>query len=74
MDGSRSPLCDRVEKFARRLEGRYQLRCYGIDERLSSIAAEELQGNDRKSISLDSLAAQIILESWFDEFKRSRAS
>lgn len=69
MDGSRSPLCDRAEKFARRLEGRYQISCYGIDERLSSVAAEELRNPENKNASLDSLAAQIILETWFSEFK-----
>ena len=68
LDGSRTPLCDRVEKFARRLNGRFNLPCYGIDEKLSSVAAEELQKDDRKA-SLDSLAAKIILENWFASLK-----
>ncbi|MEX2130300.1 MAG: Holliday junction resolvase RuvX [Pseudohongiellaceae bacterium] len=73
MDGTRSALCDRAEKFARRLQGRFNLPCYGIDERLSSAAAEELRNPENKNVSKDSLAAQVILETWFNELKsRSR--
>ena len=74
MDGSRSEMCARAEKFGRRLEARFRLPCYGIDERLSSAAAEELREGENRRKSLDSLAAQIILESWFAELaQRSTA-
>jgi len=69
MDGTRSALCDRAEKFARRLHGRFNLHCYGIDERLSSAAADELGNAENKNVSRDSLAAQVILETWFNELK-----
>jgi putative Holliday junction resolvase len=68
MDGSDSELLNRATKFGNRLNGRYHLPCYGIDERLSSVAAKELIGsNDRKP--LDSVAAQLILENWFAELR-----
>lgn len=69
MDGSESELMLRARKFANRLHGRFHLPCYGIDERLSSHAAEELTGNRDEAI--DSVAAQLILESWFSELKTS---
>lgn len=47
MDGSDSELLVRAEKFARRLHGRFHLPCYGIDERLSSVAAGELLGSKK---------------------------
>ena len=69
MDGSDSELLVRAEKFANRLHGRFHLPCYGIDERLSSVAAEELMGS-HKGQAVDSVAAQIILETWFSELKK----
>jgi len=72
MDGSESELLQRARKFANRLHGRLHLPCYGIDERLSSHAAEELAGTSEEPI--DSVAAQLILESWFAELRaRARA-
>ena len=71
MDGSDSDLLQRATKFGNRLHGRFHLPCYGIDERLSSIAAEELAGSGDEPV--DSIAAQLILESWFAELRqRSR--
>lgn len=71
MDGSDSDLLLRATKFGNRLHGRFHLPCYGIDERLSSKAAEELAGS--RGEPLDSIAAQLILESWFAELRqRSR--
>jgi len=72
MDGSESELLQRARKFANRLHGRLHLPCYGIDERLSSHAAKELAGTSEEPI--DSVAAQLILESWFAELRaRARA-
>ncbi|MBL4820053.1 MAG: Holliday junction resolvase RuvX [Gammaproteobacteria bacterium] len=68
MDGSDSELLARAIKFANRLNGRFHLPCYGIDERLSSVAAEELVGK-RNSDPVDSVAAQLILQSWFAELE-----
>jgi len=60
------PLARRVERFARQLEGRFRLPVKRVDERFSSVEAESrLRGTKRKSI--DSVAAQLILEQYFDE-------
>jgi len=66
MDGSNSELLNRATKFGNRLNGRFHLPCYGVDERLSSVAAEEIVGR-RNNTPIDSIAAQLILESWFAE-------
>lgn len=65
MDDTDATLKPRAEKFARRLEGRFHLPCYGIDERLTSVAAEAVVWETGTRAALDSVAAQIILESWF---------
>jgi putative Holliday junction resolvase len=60
------PLARKVEKFARQLEGRYRLPVARIDERYTSVEAESrLKGVKNKAI--DSVAAQLILEQYFDE-------
>lgn len=65
MDGSESELLQRARKFANRLHGRFHLPCYGMDERLSSREAADLATDSEQPI--DSIAAQLILESWFNE-------
>lgn len=74
MDGSSSELSQRAEKFARRLHGRFNLPVTMADERLSSFAAkgeiiEQRGSRDFKQQGVDSLAAVIILESWFRNTK-----
>src|SRR5436190_3326487 len=60
------PLARRVERFARQLEGRFRLPVARVDERYSSVEAESrLRGVKRKSI--DSVAAQLLLQQYFDE-------
>ncbi|MFN2644413.1 MAG: Holliday junction resolvase RuvX [Burkholderiales bacterium] len=60
------PLAKRVERFARQLEGRFRLPVARVDERFSSVEAESrLRGMKKKSI--DSVAAQLLLEQYFDE-------
>lgn len=56
-----------ADKFARQLEGRFNLPVYGIDERLSTFEAEQ---RTNKKTSIDDVAAQAILETWFAENKR----
>ena len=56
-----------ADKFARQLEGRFHLPVYGIDERLSTFEAEQ---RTNKKTSIDDVAAQAILETWFAENKR----
>lgn len=76
LDGSDSELLKRAIKFANRLNGRFNKPCYGMDERLSSKAAIEqiVEENDgtlkHKKSAIDDVAAQIILQSWFNELGR----
>src|SRR5438067_8007132 len=59
------PLAKRVERFARQLEGRFHLPVARVDERWSSVEAESrVRGVKRASI--DSVAAQLLLEQYFD--------
>ena len=55
-----------AEDFARRLERRFKLPVARVDERYTSVEAEHrLRGVKKKAI--DSVAAQLILEQYFDE-------
>jgi putative Holliday junction resolvase len=59
------PLAKRVEKFARRLEGRFRLPVARVDERFTSVEAQSrLRGMKKKAV--DSVAAQLILEQYFE--------
>ena len=71
MDGSDSEMSARASKFGRRLHGRFGLAVEMIDERLSSQEAKSLlkeQGHrgDYNKNPADSVAAQLILDSWFN--------
>jgi putative Holliday junction resolvase len=60
------PLAKRVERFARQLEGRFHIPVARVDERFSSLEAESrLRGLKKKSV--DSVAAQLLLEQYFGE-------
>mgnify|MGYP000005809613 CR=1 FL=1 len=72
MDGSLCDMSFRARKFANRLHARSQLPTYLVDERLTSHEAKGrhlAQGGkaDFKAHSVDGVAAQLILESWFRE-------
>jgi len=67
MDGSFHELSYRAQRFGNQLHGRYSLLVHFMDERLSSLGAEqELKGKSRKiqAADIDKVAAKIILESW----------
>lgn len=71
MDGSESELSARARKFANRLHGRFGVKVDLVDERLSSFAAkgevmERGGSRDYKHNPIDSIAARVILESWFE--------
>ena len=74
LDGSDSKLLQRALKFAKRLNGRFNIPTFGIDERLSSKAATEKfkTGNPKNFVrnEIDDIAAQIILETWFSEYNK----
>lgn len=70
MDDSEGELCVRARKFANRLHGRFGVKVELLDERLSSFAAkgevmERGGSRDYKHNPVDSIAARLILESWF---------
>jgi putative holliday junction resolvase len=71
MDGEPHLLTQLSKKFAQRLEGRFNLPVVMVDERLSSAeAAQNLSAAGIKGIKqkamLDAVAAQSILQSYFD--------
>lgn len=70
MDASDQQITLKARKFANRLHGRFGLPFEMFDERLSSAAAREEifeYGGYRKlkKAQIDSIAAALILESWF---------
>ena len=71
MDGEPHLLTQLSKKFAQRLEGRFNLPVVMVDERLSSAAAAQslsevgIKGRAQKAM-IDAVAAQTILQSYFD--------
>jgi putative Holliday junction resolvase len=66
VQGKPHAMTRQAEDFARRLERRFKLPVMRVDERFTSVEAESrLRGIKRKSV--DSVAAQLILEQYFDE-------
>lgn len=71
LDGTEHELTRLARKFGRRLNGRFNLPVYWVDERLSSLYAESLLdeagvfGRKRKDV-LDSVAAQALLQGFFE--------
>ena len=69
MDGSKSEMAIRAKKFCNRLNGRFHKPSFNMDERLSTFEARtqlmELEPDLKRKVSLDSMAAKLILESWF---------
>ncbi|HSG02818.1 MAG TPA: Holliday junction resolvase RuvX [Marinobacterium sp.] len=72
MDGSISDMARRARKFANRLHERTKIPCYLYDERLTSFEAKEMHiarggGRNFGTESVDGLAAQLMLEAWFQQ-------
>ncbi|MCK5719155.1 MAG: Holliday junction resolvase RuvX [Thiomargarita sp.] len=61
-NGSSNYLIKSIQHFSQQLQQRYQFSVHLVDERLSSIEAAE-----RGTKDLDAIAAQIILETWFNQ-------
>ena len=75
MDGSEQELTHLAKRFGNRLHGRYNLPVYPIDERLSSYEAETLleqQSSGFDKSDIDSMSAQLILQSWLDQHQESK--
>ena len=69
MDGTEHERTRMARRFGNRLQGRFNLPIYWVDERLSSEEAQRRQqnGSANKQHSLDALAAEIILQTWLDQ-------
>ena len=71
-DGKEHDMTQRARRFARQLEGRFQLPVALVDERWTTEAAQSalddsgVTGRKGKAVR-DQVAAQLILQSWFDE-------
>jgi putative Holliday junction resolvase len=66
-DGSESGFTRSVKRFILQLEERYKLPVHPMDERLSSHAAAQCEGEEKlelKSRGIDAVAAKEILVSW----------
>ncbi len=74
MDGTDSDIMERVKNFAQGLSERYQLPWHSVDERLSTREAREISRNNADMTGkryndrgqVDAMAAQLLLESWFE--------
>jgi putative Holliday junction resolvase len=68
MDDTEAEIVPRVRRFARQLEGRFDLPVHLVDERLTSLEAERrLDARKRRPGDLDAYAAKLILETWLSE-------
>jgi putative Holliday junction resolvase len=71
-DGAPHEMTARAERFARQLEGRFGIEVARVDERYtteeaeSTLAAAGVRAGDRKAVR-DEVAAQLILQAWFDD-------
>ena len=71
LDGKETSVTQLCKKFAKRLNGRFNLPVVLIDERYSSVEASDIlnqsgiKGRAQKKM-LDQVAAQTILQSYFD--------
>ena len=71
MDGTESEMSLRARKFGNRLYGQYGKPWFGVDERgttkqAKSIAKDLGHKGSYKKNPVDGIAAQLILEAWFD--------
>jgi putative Holliday junction resolvase len=75
-DGVEHEMTARADRFARQLEGRFGLRVARVDERFTTIGADSalaaagIRASGRKA-ARDEVAAQLILQSWFDDPMRN---
>jgi len=70
LDGSKSEMTERAEKFSRQLEGRFHLPVYTHNEALSSFEAEQFLQSKKKQHNkqdIDKIAAAIIVQSWLEQ-------
>ena len=71
-DGTAHALTARAQRFARQLHGRFGVEVALADERFTTQAAQSVQDEGgapgrRGRAARDQIAAQLILQGWFDE-------
>ncbi len=71
MDGTDSDMAKRARKFANRIHGRFGVPIAMVDERLTSFEAKQMikeryGAKDFGVWAVDSIAAVLIVEHWFD--------
>ena len=71
LDGTEHEMSARARRFANQLKGRYRLPVLLVDERLTSVEAESMlaqagHGWKARKRHLDAVAAQRILQTWFE--------
>ncbi|MCW9013798.1 MAG: Holliday junction resolvase RuvX [Gammaproteobacteria bacterium] len=72
LDGGKSDISDKAERFCRQLEGRFKLPVHTINEALSSYEAEQLLQQNKKigqhnKQEIDKMAAAIIVQNWLEQ-------
>jgi putative holliday junction resolvase len=71
VQGLAHAMTKQAEDFARRLEKRFKLPVARVDERYTSVEAESrlrgVKNQGAKKSAVDSVAAQLILEQYFDQ-------
>lgn len=70
LDGSKSEMTERAEKFSRQLGGRFHLPIFTHNEALSSFEAEQFLQQKKKQHNkqdIDKIAAAIIVQSWLEQ-------
>jgi len=65
MDGSRSEIMKKVDKFYKELKSIYDADIEFVDERLTTFEAREIL-KDEKHDNVDAHAAKILIDNWFD--------
>lgn len=72
-DGSENAVTQAAKRFGNQLQGRFQRPVYWVDERLTSSEAESIlaqRGRKTSKEDIDKLAAQLILQTWFEQHLR----
>lgn len=68
MSGDKKDISDQYLNFLNKLKKRVNLPLVEIDERLSSQAADSLEGTKKTKAGRDEIAAMLILQAYFDKF------
>ena len=72
-DGTEHEMSEQCRRFARQLQGRFNLETELVDERYTSVEAEAMlaemgRGGEQDKHLIDQLAAQRILQAYFDQY------